>query len=115
MRGIREVFMIAAMKAIRIAIVALLAAAVAGCLGEITDVTEGVDSYNRELAQQGAELDCPDEVDGGEGTTFECTLRSTKTDKTAKVDMKIVEENGDLAVTIGDTRQFDRALAEVTA
>ena len=90
--------------------------AVIGCGGEVTDVSQGVESLNKEvLAQQNVELDCPDEVDGGEGATFDCTLKSTKSDKTADVKLKIVKEDGELAVDIADTQQFDKALAEVTA
>ena len=101
---------------IRICILALAAVAVVGCGGDVTDVSQGVESLNREvLAQQSVELDCPDEVDGGEGTEFDCTLKSTKNDKSAEVTLKIVKEGEDLAVDIADSRQFDKALAEVTA
>lgn len=97
----------------------LLAVAVAafgaGCGGDVTDVSQGVDKLNSELLEpQGARLDCPDEVDGGEGASFDCTMRSTKGERSAPVTMRIVEEGGDLAVDLADEKQFDRALAQVT-
>lgn len=95
-------------------LVAALSVVAAGCGGEKTDVSQGVDKLNSQiLSQQGAELDCPDEVDGGEGATFDCTLKATKGGKSADVKMKIVKEGGDLAVDIADSNQFEKALAQV--
>ena len=97
-----------------LAVVAVAALAV-GCGTEKTDVTEGVEQLNSQiLAPQGAELDCPKEVDGGEGETFECTMKATNGDASAPVTMKIVEEDGELAIDIADEKQFDRALEQVT-
>ena len=97
-------------------IVAALSVFAAGCGGEKTDVSQGVDKLNSQvLSQQGAELDCPDEVDGGEGATFDCTMKSTSGDETAKVKMKIVKEDGDLAVDIDNSADFEKALEQVAA
>jgi hypothetical protein len=105
------------MNKFRMCVLALLAAGsvAAGCGGEVTDVSQGVDELNRVLGQQGAELDCPDEVDGGEGATFDCTMKSTKGDVSAPVEMKIVKEEGELAVDRADDQQFRQALEKVTA
>jgi hypothetical protein len=97
-----------------LAAIAALAVVAVGCGGEKTDVSQGVDKLNSEvLSQQGAELDCPDEVDGGEGATFDCTMKATSGDQSAPVKMKIVEEEGDLAVDIADEKQFEEALRKV--
>ena len=103
------------MNKFRMCILALLAvgAVAAGCGGEKTDVSQGVDELNNVLSQQGAELDCPDEVDGGEGATFDCTMKSTGGGESAQVKMKIVKEEGDLAVDIADPAQFEKALSKV--
>jgi N-methylhydantoinase B/oxoprolinase/acetone carboxylase alpha subunit len=100
----------------RLAVVpVLLALFVAGCGGEKSNVSGGVKAINQELAQQGARLDCPKEVDGGEGATFECDLKGIRTNKSAKIKMKIVKENGDLAVDFAGTRaQVQAAIRQVT-
>ena len=106
--------MIPQMKTSRLPILALIAAFVVGCGGEKTDVSQGVDKLNSQiLAAQNAKLDCPKEVDGGEGATFDCTMKTTSGDASAPVKMKIVKENGSLAVDIADEAQFDKALAKV--
>ena len=104
------------MNARRLAAVAvLLAAFLAACGGEKSDVSGGVNAINQELAQQGARLDCPKEVDGGEGATFDCDLRGTRTNRSVKIKMKIVKENGDLAVDFaGDRAAVQRAIRQVT-
>ena len=87
--------------------------AAAGCAGK-TDVSEGVDQLNAQiLAPQGAELDCPGEVDGGAGTTFECTMRAIDGSETAAVRMQVVEQDGDLAVGAANDEQYEKALAAV--
>ena len=106
--------MIPAMTRLRISILAVVAAVAVGCGGERTDISEGVEKLNSQvLAPQGAKLDCPDEVDGGEGATFECTMQSTSGDQSAPVTMKIVEQGGDRAVDLADEKQFDAALEKV--
>lgn len=99
----------------RMSLLAVLAAAAfaAGCGGERTDVSQGVEELNKILNQQGASLDCPDEIDGGEGATFDCTMKSTKGDVTAPVQMKIVKEGGELKVDQADAQQFREALEKV--
>ena len=100
-----------------VAIAAALALVAAGCGGEKTDVSQGVNQFNTDiLANQGASLDCPKEVDGGEGTTFDCKLKSTKDDsKSADVQLKIVKQGGNLAVQKADEAAFAKALAQVTS
>ena len=106
--------MIPPMTRLRISILAVVAAVAVGCGGERTDISEGVEKLNSQvLAPQGAKLDCPDEVDGGAGATFECTMQSTSGDRSAPVTMKIVEQGGDLAVDLADEKQFDAALEKV--
>lgn len=104
------------MNSFRTCLLALVAAATvaAGCGGEVTDVSQGVDELNTVLAPQGAKLDCPDEVDGGEGATFDCTMESSDGEVSAPVEMKIVEEGGELAVDRADDAQFRSALEKVT-
>ena len=98
-----------------VAVPVVLAALIAGCGGEKSDVSGGVNAINQELAQQGARLDCPEEVDGGEGATFECDLRGTQTNKSTKIQMRIVQEGGDLAVDFAGTRaQVQAAIRRVT-
>ena len=103
------------MNSLRMCLAALaaVAAVAAGCGGEVTDVSQGVDELNTVLAPQGAKLDCPDEVDGGEGATFDCTMKSTDGDVSAPVEMKIVKEAGELAVDRADDAQFRQALEKV--
>ena len=85
---------------------------IAGC-GDKTDVSAGVDDFNKELATDGLTLDCPKEIDGGEGTVFECTLRGTKNGKSAPVKLKVTKENGDLVVDVADQAAFDQVRQEV--
>lgn len=105
------------MTNLRICILALAAAATfgVGCGTERTDVSQGVEQINSEiLAPQGANLDCPDEIEGGEGATFDCTMNATEGEASAPVEMKVVKEGEDLAVDIGDQQKFDEALATVS-
>ena len=87
----------------------------AGCGGEKTDVSKGVDNLNERLTQQGipAKLDCPKEVDGGEGTEFECTLKASSGGKEQKIKMEVQKEGGDLVVDVKDQQSFEKALAAV--
>lgn len=108
--------MIRTMTRLRSSLLAAVAALAVGCSGERTDISEGVDKLNTQvLGPQGAKLDCPGEVDGGEGTKFDCTMRSTSGDRSAPVQMQIVEQDGDLAVDLADEKQFDAALEKVIA
>jgi hypothetical protein len=92
-----------------------LALLFAGCGGDKSNVSGGVKAINQELARQNARLDCPTEVDGGAGATFQCDLRGTKTNKSTKIKMKIVKENGDLAVDFADNRaRVQAAIRQVT-
>jgi hypothetical protein len=96
-----------------LAALAVAAVILAGCGGERTDVSAGVKELNAALEPQKAELDCPKEVDGGEGTSFECTLRSTSGGAEAPVTLKIVKEGEDLAVDLADEKQFESAVKKV--
>ena len=100
-----------------LALAGALAAVAAGCGGEKTDVSKGIDSFNDRLRDQGvaAEFDCPKEVDGGEGTEFECTLKQTEGDKTAKVQFVVKKEDGDYVVFEKDQRAMERAIQTVIA
>ncbi|MDQ3741779.1 MAG: DUF4333 domain-containing protein [Actinomycetota bacterium] len=104
------------MISVRLGVLAALAALLTGCAGTKTDVSDGIEDLNRrELAPLGAEIDCPDEVDGAEGTEFECTLKGTQGDETRKVRLKIVERDGDLLVAPAQDAEFDRAVSQVGA
>jgi len=61
-----------------------------GCAGETTDISAAVDDTNKNL-QGAATLSCDDEIDGGEGTEFDCTLKG-KGGKTATVKLKIIKD-----------------------
>ena len=87
----------------------------AGCGGEKTDVSQGVKQINDTLlAPQGASLDCPKQVDGGEGAEFDCTLKG-KGGKTADVKLKVTKQNGAFAVDVADQKGFTDALQTVIA
>ena len=98
-----------------LALVTVAAAVAAGCGGEKTDVSGGVDNLNERLTQQGipAKLDCPKEVDGGEGTKFECTLKANEGGKEEKIQMQVQKEGDDLVVDVQDQQAFEKALASV--
>jgi hypothetical protein len=87
-------------------------AVAAGCGSDRTDVTQGIEDINRQIDRQGfkADLDCPDKVDGAEGTTFECTVKSDSGNVSEPVKMKIVKQGDDLAVTWADTTAFNKAV-----
>lgn len=95
---------------------ALATVALAACGEERSDVSAGVDAMNRELGREGVRLDCPDEVDGAARATFHCQLKGAQTRRTVRVEMRIVEEDGDLAVDFAGERERVRtAIAQVTA
>ena len=95
--------------------VLLVLPALAACGGEKSDVSGGVEAINRELVNEGARLDCPKEVDGAEGTNFECDLKGAQTGRSTKVTMRIVEENGSLAVDFAGGRpEVQAAIRRVT-
>jgi hypothetical protein len=98
-----------------LALVSITAVVAAGCGGEKTDVSGGVDNLNERLTQQGipAKLDCPKEVDGGEGTEFECTLKANEGGKEEKLQMEVQKEGDDLVVDVKDQAAFERALQSV--
>jgi hypothetical protein len=87
----------------------------AGCGGEKTDVTNGVDNLNERLTQQGipAKLECPDEVDGAEGTEFDCELRASEGDRKQTIKMEISKEGDDYVVDVKDQPAFERAIVSV--
>ena len=99
-----------------LALTAGLAAVAAGCGGETTDVSGGVDALNKRLSDQGiaASLDCPDEVDGGEGTDFECTLKADEGGTSEKVQMEVQKENGELVVDVRDGEAWQKAIQNVS-
>ncbi len=74
-----------------LSVLALSGLFVIGCGGETTDISAAVDDTNKNL-QGAAKLDCADEIDGGEGTEFDCTLKGTKSGKTETVNLKIEKD-----------------------
>ncbi len=73
-----------------LSLAALTPLLVAGCGGETTDISAAVDDTNKNL-QGAATLDCEDEVDGGEGTEFDCTLKGKKSGESETVKIKIIK------------------------
>ena len=61
-----------------------------GCGGETTDISAAVDDTNKNL-DGAATMACDDEIDGGEGTKFDCTLKGTEGGKTETVQIKIYQ------------------------
>jgi hypothetical protein len=97
-----------------LAVVAASLVAASGCGGETTDVSKGVANINKDLLNaQNVRLDCPKTVDGGAGTVFTCTIRNTKTGRTAKLRMKVAKQNGQLAVDIANKKEFQEALKKI--
>jgi hypothetical protein len=84
----------------------------AGC-GAKTDVSAGVEDFNKTLEPNGLTLDCPKEIKGGEGTEFDCTLRGTRNGKSAPVKLKVAKEEGDLVIDAADQKAFDLARTAV--
>ncbi len=85
------------------------------CGGETTDVSEVVNQTNQDLAAQGAKLDCPKEVDGGEGTEFDCKMQSTDGSKSTDVKLKVIKEGEELGLAPVDEAAFQKAVEEVAA
>lgn len=75
----------------------------------------GVKQIEDNLLQGKATLDCPKEIDGGEGTVFDCTLKATSGDTQEKVQLKVAKENGELAVALADPKKFGAAVANVVS
>ena len=96
-----------------------IACAVAGmtllvaCGGETTDISEGVNQTNQDLAAQGAKLDCPKEVDGGEGTEFDCKMQSTEGDASVDVKLKVTKQGDELGLAAVDEAAYEKAIQEV--
>lgn len=83
----------------------------AGCGGEKTDVSGGVDQLQSQVLEPiGVTIDCPDEVDGGEGTDFDCTLSGEggEVETTLTVD----KEGDDLVVNPADQAAYEAAVQE---
>jgi hypothetical protein len=100
---------------VALALVIVVASLAAGCGGTKTDVTKAIDNQNQRLTQQGipAKLDCPDQVDGQEGTDFECTIKADKGGKSAKVTMTIQKEGKDLIVIEKSQTALEKAVQTV--
>ena len=73
-----------------LSLAALTPLLVAGCGGETTDISAAVDDTNKNLDGT-ATMACDDEIDGGEGTKFDCTLKG-KGGKTETVQIKIIKD-----------------------
>ena len=63
-----------------------------GCGGETTDITAAVDDTNKTLKPDGASIDCPDTVDGGKGTKFDCTVEGAESGKSEKIQLKVIKD-----------------------
>jgi hypothetical protein len=96
-----------------VALVSLVTAA--GCGGETTDVSQGVDSINKDLAKQRLRLACPKTVKGGAGKVFTCTLTNTRNSKSTKMTLKVAKQNGKLAVAPVNGKEFPAALQRIGA
>jgi len=98
-----------------LAVACTTGAIAAGCGGEKTDVSGGVENLNKQLADQGlaASLDCPKEVDGGEGAEFECTLKADEGGQQEKVQMQVQKENDKLVVDVKDRAAWEKAIENV--
>jgi len=88
---------------LKIAVTAALATAlllgVAACGGSTIDQSSEVDLVNKQLQQQNLKaksVDCPDNVDAKEGTTFSCDVVLTN-GKTGTFDIKVGSVSGDKA------------------
>ena len=90
-----------------------LALLASGCGGEKTDVTAGTEDFNQELQPQGITMECPKEVDGGEGTEFDCTLKG-KGGESKTVKLKVVKDGDALAVDVADRAGFDAAVKQLS-
>src|SRR3954452_22162022 len=88
---------------------AVLALGIAAC-GESTDISKATTNFNTRLSQLGLKISCPKTVDGGEGTTFDCTISGPGGSQ--KVQMKVVKQGGNLAVDTNDKAQFKAALTK---
>jgi hypothetical protein len=86
---------------------AVLAIGLAAC-GNSHDISGATANFNKILAPTGVKLDCPDSVDGGEGTTFGCTVKGPGGSQ--KITMKVVKENGELKVDAENQQAFRAAL-----
>jgi hypothetical protein len=87
----------------------------AGCGGETTDVSQGVASINKDLARQSVRLGCPKTIDGGAGAVFTCTLTNTRNHQSTKMKLKVVKENGKLAVAPVNHKEYPKALQRIGA
>jgi hypothetical protein len=72
-------------------VLALGAVFAAGCGGQTTDITAAVADSNKTYKGE-ASFDCPDKVDGGQGTKFDCTLKGTKSGKSAPIKLKLTKD-----------------------
>ena len=101
--------------ALALALVSASAVVAAGCGGKKTDVSGGIDTYNERLSDQGipAKLECPDEVDGHEGTEFECTLEAEQGGRKEEITMEVGKEGDDLIVIEKDEAALERAIRTV--
>jgi hypothetical protein len=93
-----------------LALFAVVALFVVGCGGTTTDISAAVDDTNNSLKQDNVTIDCPDEVDGGEGTKFECTLKGTKSGKTEKIEAKVIKDG----IAPVDQAGYEEAVARVS-
>ncbi len=80
----------------------------AGCGGQTTDISAAVDDTNKTL-DGAATLSCPKEIDGGEGTKFDCKLKG-KAGETATVNLKVGKDS----IAPVSEKEYVSALGKVT-
>jgi len=91
-----------------IAVALALTVGLAACGGDKTDVSKPVEDLNATLKAAKVTLNCPKEVDGGEGTDFECTFKGPKGEQKTTLTIKKVGDQ--LTVDGKDPKQFQGAL-----
>lgn len=89
-----------------------LALLAGGCGGATTDVSAGTEDFNQDLEPQGISIECPKEVNGGENTEFDCTLKG-KGGESKTVKLKIVKDGEDLAVAVANKAEYDATVREL--
>jgi hypothetical protein len=101
------------LRALALAPLILVLTIGAGCGEKRTDITAAVADFNSQFGGVFV-LDCPDEVDGGEGTTFDCTLSSAEGEVSETVEFQVTDQDGDLVIDYTDEEQVDAAIERIS-
>lgn len=83
-----------------------------GCGGGTVSSTKAVEAFNRLAEARNVALECPEEFDKDK-REVDCTLRGTKTGKTAPVKIESLSDEDDL-IEAADGAEFNRAVQQVT-